>query len=292
MSIETSGADGSYATRWRWRVPDRRRGAAQRFPWPSDQYRQRALLGTLTCLVLLGALTTTVALGLTDGLDVWARERFRPNFIWGENQRRASHVVFWLDSERMVLLLALGSAGVCVWRLTAWPLVRSACAVTMTAGLTIALKELLHRGDPGGQHTSLGGSFPSGHSAILLVCVATGAMIVSCPTRWSQRVGILLLEAVLAVGMLFITLHWLTDIVGGALVGGVVLGVLALVAGPDGGRSHRGRRHRLTRRRDRSSSPPHRSQTTDTTPVTTSPTYVPLPDPGLVRGSSDLDHRP
>ena len=64
------------------------------------------------------------------------------------------------------------------------------------------LKFLVDRADPRGEHTSLGGSFPSGHSAILSICVATGAIaLVSCPTRWWQRAGFVLLEAVLAVAM-------------------------------------------------------------------------------------------
>jgi membrane-associated phospholipid phosphatase len=210
--------------------------------WPRERYRRRALIAGLACLVVLAALTAAVAAGLTHSLDVWVRERFRPDFMWGEDQQRASHVVSWFAPVRMVLLLALGSAVVGAWRWTLWPLVQSALAVAATGVLTLGLKVLLARGDPGDQHNSLGGSFPSGHSATLLVCVATGAMLLSCPTRWWQRVGVLVLEALLAVAMLYIAMHWFTDIVGGALVAGVVLGAEALLAGPDGGRSHRSRR--------------------------------------------------
>jgi undecaprenyl-diphosphatase len=184
---------------------------------------------------------------VTDSLDVWARENFRPDLMWGSDQQRANHVVSWLGPPRMLLLLAIGSAGVGAWRGTLWPLVQSALAVAATGALAVAIKIVVDRPDPKGEHTSLGGSFPSGHSAILLVSVATGAMLVSCPTRWWQRAGVLLLEAVLAVAMLYVALHWLTDIAGGALVAGVVLGAEALVAGPEGGPSHRSRwrrRHR------------------------------------------------
>jgi undecaprenyl-diphosphatase len=226
MSIETSGAEA---------LPTDR----ARLPTPTDPYRRRALIGAVTCLVLLAALTTAVATGVTDSLDVWVREQFRPGLMWGPDQQRASHVVSWLAPSRMVLLLAIGSAVVGAWRRTAWPLVRSALAVALTGGLTLALKVLLDRVDPRGEHTSLGGSFPSGHSAILLVCVATGAMLVSCPTRWWQRAGVVLLATVLTVAMLYVALHWLTDMVGGALVAGIVLELEALVAGPRGGRSHR-----------------------------------------------------
>jgi membrane-associated phospholipid phosphatase len=214
---------------------------------PVGTYRHRALIGTLTCLGLLAVLALAVLAGFTDSLDVWARERFRPDFTWGDDQQRANHVVFWLAPAHMRVLLLVGSAVVSAWRWTLWPLIQSGLAVSATAGTVLALKFLMDRADPKGGHTSLGGSFPSGHSAVLLVCVATGAMLVSCPTRWWQRAGFLVLEAALAAAMLYVGLHWLTDIVGGALVAGVVLGIEALVAGPDGGPSHGGRRHRFRR---------------------------------------------
>jgi membrane-associated phospholipid phosphatase len=244
---------------------------------PADRYRRRALFGVLACLALLGAVTTAVATGVTDSLDVWVREWFRPDLMWGPNQQRASHVTSWLAPDRMVMVLALGSAVVGAWRWTAWPLVRSAAAVALTGGLTLALKVLVDRPDPRGEHTSLGGSYPSGHTAILLVCVATGAMLVSCPTRWWQRVGLLLPIAVLAVAMLYDAFHWFTDIVGGTLVAGVVLAAQALLAGPGGGRSHRNRRPRRTRPQDRSSS--LESVPTEASSV-------------LSGGSPDVHHRP
>lgn len=219
-------------------------------PRLADPYRRRALVGGTTCLVLLAALTAAVAAGFTDSLDVWVRDRFRPDLVWGPDQQRWSHVVSWLAPTRFVLLLAIGSAVVGAWRGTLWPLVRSGFVVAATGGLTLGVKVLVDRPDPRGEHTSMGGSFPSGHSAILLVCVATGAMIVSCPTRWWQRIGVLLLESVLVVAMLYIALHWFSDIVGGALVAGVVLAAVAFVAGPDGGKSHRSRWRRRARQRD------------------------------------------
>jgi membrane-associated phospholipid phosphatase len=154
--------------------------------------------------------------------------------------------------------------------------VQSAFAVVLTAGLTLALKLLLERADPKGEHTSLGGSFPSGHSAVVLVCLGTGAMLVSCPTRWWQRLGVALVSAASALAMMFVALHWLTDIVGGVLVAGTVLGLIAFLAGPDGGPSHRRRPLRL-RSPDRSTSLP--SVSTGSSPA-------------LSGGSSDVRHRP
>jgi membrane-associated phospholipid phosphatase len=215
---------------------------------PTDRYRRRALAGTVVCLGLLAVLTLVVKLGLTDSLDVSAREHFRPHLVWDDPQRRANHVLSWLSPMHMLVLLAIGSGVVSLWRLTFWPLVQAAFGLAVTGGLVLVLKFLVHRGDPSGAHASLGGSFPSGHSAVLLACVGTGAMLVSCPTRWWQRAGCLLLEAVLAVAMMYVALHWLTDIIGGVLAAGVALGVEAFVAGPDGGPTHRGRRHRFRRR--------------------------------------------
>jgi len=213
-----------------------------RLPHPGT-YRRHVLVATLTSAALLALLTVAVATGATNALDVSVRNHFRPDLVWGVDQQRASHVVSWLSPPRMLVLLFLGAAVVSAWRRTVWPLVQAAAAVALTGALTLGLKILLDRADPKGEHTSIGGSFPSGHSAILLVSVATGAMILSCPTRWWQRTGVLLAEVALGVAMLYDALHWLTDIVGGVLIAGVVLGVAALVAGADGGPSHR-RRHR------------------------------------------------
>jgi undecaprenyl-diphosphatase len=199
----------------------------------------------------LAVVTAGVATGMTDSLDVWVREQFRPGLVWDADQERASHVVAWFAPSRMVVFLGVGAGVVSAWRLTLWPLVQSTLAVVATACLTLMLKVALDRSDPLGQHSSVGGSFPSGHMATLLVCAVTGAMLLSCPTRWWQRGVVVLLALVLVVTMLYVALHWLTDIVGGALVAGTVLGLEALWAGPDGGPSHRGRRTRRTGRRFR-----------------------------------------
>jgi membrane-associated phospholipid phosphatase len=196
---------------------------------------------------MLTILTVVVAAGLADSLDVATREVFRPDMGWTQDQQRASHVLTWLEPSRMVPALVVGAAAVSAWRLTLWPLVQAGSALALTGVLVLGLKFLLDRSDPKGAHTSLGGSYPSGHSAALLVCVFTGAMLVSCPTRWWQRAGCLLLGTVLAIAMLYDALHWLSDIVAGALVAGVVLGAEALVAGQDGGPNHKGRQHRFRR---------------------------------------------
>lgn len=209
---------------------------------PADPYRRRSWTATVVCTSLLMLLTLAVATGVTDELDVRVRETFRPHLMWGSDQQRAAHVVSALGPDHVLLLLAVGAAGVSLWRLNVWPLVQAAVAVAATGVLTLALKLLVDRGDPKGEHTSLGGSFPSGHSAILLVGVASGAMLLSCPTRWWQRLGVALLEAVLALAMLYDALHWLTDIAAGALTAGVVLGGVAAVLGPTGGPPHHVRR--------------------------------------------------
>lgn len=210
-----------------------------------DRYRRRYLIATLVCLALLIVLTVAVVSGITESLDVSARESFRPDLMWGDDQKRANHVLTWMSSRNMLVLLAVGSAAVSLWRLTLWPVVQAVSALALTGGLVFVLKFLVHRADPTGAHASLGGSYPSGHSAVLLACVGTIVMLASCPTRWWQWTGCLALESVLAIAMMYVALHWLTDIIGGALTAGVGLGFQALAAGPDGGPSHRGRRTRF-----------------------------------------------
>lgn len=220
-----------------------------RRPDLADPYRRRAWTWTAACLLLLVLLSVAVATGSTEHLDVAVRNHFRPDLMWGRDQQRASHVVSALGPTHMLLLLAVGSAGVALWRLNPWPLAQAVLTVAATGALTLAVKVLVDRADPKGEHTSLGGSFPSGHSAVLLVATATGAMLVSCPTRWWQRIGVALLWLALSVAMLYDAVHWLTDILGGALAAGAVLGVVAGLLGPTGGPPHVVRRPSLRRAR-------------------------------------------
>jgi membrane-associated phospholipid phosphatase len=204
----------------------------------TDPYRRHARAAAGCSFALLVLLTVGVATGATDPLDISVRDRFRPHFMWGSDQQRAAHVVSALGPPHMLLLLTVGSLGVALWRLNVWPVVQAALAVAATGALTLAVKVMVDRADPGGAHTSLGGSFPSGHSAMLMIATSTGAMLVSCPTRWWQRAGVALLWSALSIGLLYDGVHWLSDIVGGALAAGVVLGVVAALLGPTGGRPH------------------------------------------------------
>jgi undecaprenyl-diphosphatase len=214
----------------------------------ADPYRRRGLTAAAACLALLVLLSVAVVTGVVDSLDIAVRNHFRPDFVWGADQQRASHVVSALGPAHMVFLLAIGSALMALWRLNIWPVLQAGVALAATGALTLSVKLIVDRADPGGHHTSLGGAFPSGHSATLIVATLTGAMLISCPTRWWQRFAVALLWIALAVAMLYDTVHWLSDIVAGALAAGVVLGAMATALGPNGGPSHVVRRRGCTGR--------------------------------------------
>ncbi|MGB3623620.1 MAG: phosphatase PAP2 family protein, partial [Ketobacter sp.] len=72
--------------------------------------------------------------------------------------------------------------------------------------------------------------FPSGHTTMALVFLGTLAILClpGIPHRRQKAVlsGVAMLVMTVAASRLYLTVHWLTDIIGGILLGGMVLGLL------------------------------------------------------------------
>ncbi|MGC1509982.1 bifunctional DedA family/phosphatase PAP2 family protein [Ketobacter sp.] len=73
-------------------------------------------------------------------------------------------------------------------------------------------------------------AFPSGHTTMALVFLGTLAILClpGIPHRRQKAVlsGVAMLVMTVAASRLYLTVHWLTDIIGGILLGGMVLGLL------------------------------------------------------------------
>ena len=77
---------------------------------------------------------------------------------------------------------------------------------------------LLQRTDPHYELSSIG-AFPSGHTLVALVCLGAALLLVRRrPTVW-QWLLVLAADAVMAWALLWQSAHWLTDVIGGALLG-------------------------------------------------------------------------
>jgi membrane-associated phospholipid phosphatase len=183
-----------------------------------------AVLGALAFVVL----SVLVAMQATQGLDAAARDYLRPQDEWGPIQIRAGIVVHGLKPRNIVVLLAGVCIGASVWQRSWRPAAYGASMAVTAGGLTLFAKVLLERSDPHYQMTSLGGSFPSGHTVTMLVSLGGAMLILRERPRWWEWSGVVASGVVMGLAMLLQAAHWLTDVVGGLLLGLTVLAVASM----------------------------------------------------------------
>lgn len=168
--------------------------------------------------------TLLVSLGLTDAADRVLREFAGPGDVWGARQVRADQLVEALRPA-VVLVAVLSLTGVLsLARRTVRPWLCVVPVVVMTAVATLATKQLLRRPDTHDLTMSYGGSYPSGHTACLVVGLGLAVLLVAGRSRWVWPValagGVLMGSALLVESA-----HWASDVLGGGLLGGAVLAV-------------------------------------------------------------------
>jgi undecaprenyl-diphosphatase len=178
----------------------------------------------ITCAVAFVVLTVLVALGALDSLDVHLRNAFRPHDRWGHLQTRADHVIDDLRPTVMAGLLAIVAVVVSVvrrsWRPAAYALVVGGTSFV----LTVATKALLGRPGPRGPATTHGGSFPSGHTSSVIVCLGVAILLLSPgATRLWQWLIVAALGTVMGLSLILVAAHWVSDVVGAALLSTAIL---------------------------------------------------------------------
>lgn len=177
---------------------------------------------------MYAVLTVLVATGLADPLDASARQYFRPDDVWGAIQLRADVVVEGLRPTRVALALPV-VAGVTAAVRRSWRPLWVALLVGVTSvGLVLLSQLVVARPDTHGVVGTHGGSYPSGHVAILLA-VLGGCLLVVETTAWWWAV-VVLLDLLMGWCLMLQAAHWLTDVVGGALLGTCVLATVAFVS--------------------------------------------------------------
>ncbi|MGH8773942.1 MAG: phosphatase PAP2 family protein [Jiangellaceae bacterium] len=159
-----------------------------------------------------------------DTFDSIIREWARPGDVWGTAQARADYVVEGLRPAVLAGLLTLFTVAFCVIRRSLRPAIFVGGVWMLHAALAVAAKVAVGRPDPHGTVDNDGGSFPSGHTTSVIVCLGL-AVLVAHPRagRWFWLVpafGGCLMGASLLVQ----AAHWSTDVVGGGLL---ATGVLA-----------------------------------------------------------------
>ncbi|MBT2497119.1 phosphatase PAP2 family protein [Microbacterium oxydans] len=180
-------------------------------------------VGLLALATVLGALVVFVY-PETPGFDHWWNETVAG--IRGDWLLQFALVMDWIGGGWVAilgvpLLVILALVLARRWRSAVF----AAVCFAASAGAVQLLKQLFGRARPEDMLVvSDYGSFPSGHTAN----AATIALVVWVlfPRVWTAILGVLWVLA-MALSRTFLSVHWATDTLGGALVGAGVVLVLA-----------------------------------------------------------------
>ena len=180
-------------------------------------------VGLLALATVLGALVVFVY-PETPGFDHWWNETVAG--IRGDWLLQFALVMDWIGGGWVAILgVPLLAILVLVLARRGRGAVFAAVCFAASAGAVQLLKQLFGRARPEDMLVvSDYGSFPSGHTAN----AATIALVVWVlfPRVWTAILGVLWVLA-MALSRTFLSVHWATDTLGGALVGAGVVLVLA-----------------------------------------------------------------
>ncbi len=191
-----------------------------------DRPRGTVLLTSVSAIGFV-VLAMLVAFHATDHIDVAVRGSFRPHDVWGLPKRRADRLVEDARPRNMAALLALVGVGASLRRRSWRPLVYATLVGSGSAVLTQGFKILLGRPDPNYQTFPHSGSFPSGHTVSVIVCLGGALLVLRAQTHWWEWVFVGLGGLAMSLALLVEAAHWFTDIVGGALLAVTMLAATA-----------------------------------------------------------------
>ncbi len=192
----------------------------------------------------------TAAIFLTGFMVLASLEGHRPSSIdltaarelgvgKGTDWFQAGRVISFVGSGPVVAVLALAFAVAILWQTREMFLAAAAPVAAATAGVVeVITKQLVQRPRP---RTSVltgasGYSFPSGHTTgftALVVAVIGVVILLGLGRRYGLlwRLGAVVVALSVATSRVVLGAHWLTDVIGGLLLGAAVgMGVTIIAA--------------------------------------------------------------
>jgi undecaprenyl-diphosphatase len=183
---------------------------------------------------------STVELGwwsrLNGSVNDWAGSR-RVDVLWN-----AAKIVFDLATPETVLPITLALGLLVAWRQHRW---QTAGEAVVRVGLVVAsvllLKPLLAvPGPTRGAFGSHGGTFPSGHTTSTLVCMALILAWLGRPRGRTAAVAVVaIVVGVVSVTVIYLNYHYVSDVVGGVILGVLIATVPLPVLRRDRPQVHR-----------------------------------------------------
>jgi len=159
------------------------------------------------------------------------------------------------NPEVSVIALLVVAAALSLWRGTAAPLLLALLGAGALTAAVLVLKTWVGRGGPALSHGRVGtGYFPSGHTTSSFLCYGLIALLLTYRgSAWRYgaafRVG-LCAAALVGAAMVYSNFHWLSDVLAGGTLGGVLLwAAVAAAARWPGVWAPDGLRHRPVRSR-------------------------------------------
>lgn len=176
-------------------------------------------------------MTALVAMGRTNGLDLWVDERM-PRRGGGPAALHdfAMAITTVANPSTTMSFILVVVAFWAIWSRTVWPVVAAAPAVLALTVTVLAGKWLLARPGPtGSDPVAILGAYPSGHTATAMVCTGTlAALVARRHPRYRRRLALAVAgwTTLVAWSLLWLHFHWLCDVLGASLLAALLLWLL------------------------------------------------------------------
>ncbi len=182
----------------------------------------------LTAVVVLGWLIVVPFGGALDGLDPsWNRMMAQIRQPWMLTIAYALNVIGggWVATLLVPLLILAMLVALRRWRAAVY----AAAAFVVSVGLTQLIKEIFGRARPEDLLVpSDFGSFPSGHTAN---AATIAVVLIVIFRRWWILIAGVVWTLAMALSRTILSVHWLTDTIGGMLIGASAALLVAALLG-------------------------------------------------------------
>ncbi len=182
----------------------------------------------LTAVVVLGWLIVVPFGGALDGLDPsWNRMMAQIRQPWMLTIAYALNVIGggWVATLLVPLLILAMLVALRRWRAAVY----AAAAFVVSVGLTQLIKEIFGRARPEDLLVpSDFGSFPSGHTAN---AATIAVVLIVIFRRWWITIAGVVWTLAMALSRTILSVHWLTDTIGGMLIGASAALLVAALLG-------------------------------------------------------------